>query len=50
MFGPYEISLNGSVFHGNVSLKEHHFFERSGEYFLLRVSDMAAAPISSDLV
>jgi uncharacterized protein len=49
MFGPYDITLNGRVFHGNVALKEHHLFERDGETFLLRVADMAAMLITPDL-
>jgi len=49
MFGPYDITLNGRIFHGNVALKEHHVFERDGECFLLRVTDMAAAPIAQGL-
>jgi uncharacterized protein len=49
MFGPYDITLNGRVFHGNVAIKEHHIFERDGEAFLLRVADMAATLITPDL-
>lgn len=49
MFGPYEITLDGRVLHGNVVLKECHLVERGGDFFLLRVADMAAAPISPGL-
>jgi len=49
MFGPYEIMLDGRVLHGNVALKEYHIVERDGEFFLLRVAEMAAAPVSPAL-
>jgi uncharacterized protein len=49
MFGPYEITLEGRVLHGNVVLKEFHIVERDGNYFVLRVADMAVAPIAPAL-
>ena len=49
MFGPYEIALDGRLLHGNVVLKEHHLVERDGAFALLRVTDMAAAPVSPAL-
>lgn len=49
MLGPYEITLDGRVLHGNVTLKEYHLVERDGACFLLRVAEMAAAPIAPAL-
>lgn len=49
MFGPYEITRKGRVLHGNVALKEHHVVERDGRCFLLRVNEMAVAPITPAL-
>ena len=49
MFGPYEITLDGRVLHGNVALKEFHIVERDGGCFLLRVAEMTAVPITPAL-
>lgn len=49
MFGPYEITLDGRVLHGNVALKEHHVVTRDGDCFVLRVDEMAAEPLNPAL-
>jgi len=37
------------VLYGNVVLKEYHIIERDGDFFVLRVADMAASPITPAL-
>ena len=49
MFGPYEITRDGRMYHGGVRLKEHHLVERDGEHCLFLVQDMAALPVSGAL-
>lgn len=45
MFGPYEITHQGHLYHGNVHLAEYHLFARHDAHSLLLVQDMTAVPI-----
>jgi len=49
LFQPYAITQQGRIFHGNVSLADHHLVARDGAYTLFRVADLVAMPISPAL-
>lgn len=49
MIEPYELEYKGRRWHGNVTLGEHHFVERDGEYSVFQVREMAATAISASL-
>jgi uncharacterized protein len=47
MFGSYELEYEGRNYFGNVSLREFHIFDYSGNLYLADVCSMATYPISS---
>lgn len=49
LFQPYAITHQGRIFHGNVTLADHHLVARDGAYTLFRVADLVATPISPAL-
>lgn len=44
-FGPYELQYQGRRYFGNVSLAEHHVFQRGDTFYIFNVADHSASRV-----